>query len=204
MINIINNKRVMTFLSTITVILLLSTVVISNNFNFQIAAAQKASDAETFSAKGYTGQTFVLPSGMMPTPPATISQFNLLPPVGSIIAGNWSFAVKDGKLQNFNWKVEFMALNGKVNGTSSITGVTNVTGAVLPITTNNSIQLSKSNSTIFKANADINVNGKTAFRDVPIVFSLLKGRLVNLSIDPAKTEGLFSTPLFAIVTSLAR
>jgi hypothetical protein len=204
MINIINNKRVMTFLSTITVILLLSTVVISNNFNFQIAAAQKASDAETFSAKGYTGQTFVLPSGMMPTPPATISQFNLLPPVGSIIAGNWSFAVKDGKLQNFNWKVEFMALNGKVNGTSSITGVTNVTGAVLPITTNNSIQLSKSNSTIFKANADINVNGKTAFRDVPIVFSLLKGRLVNLSIDPAKTEGLFSTPLFAIVNSLAR
>jgi len=191
--------------STIIVILILSTIAITNNLkDFQIAAAQKANGVETFSAKGYTGQTFVLPSGMIQTPPATISQFNLLPPVGSIIAGNWSFAVKDGKLQDFNWKVEFMGLNGKVNGTSSITEVTNATGAVSPITTNNNIQLSKSNSTIFKANADININGKTAFKDVPIVFSLLKGRLVNLSIDPAKTYGLFSTPLFAIVTLLAR
>jgi hypothetical protein len=203
MINKNNDKRVMTFLATTIVILLLSTVSISSNFNSQIAAAQKAKGVETFSAGGYTGQTFVLPQGMLQIPSTTISQFNLLPPVGSIIAGNWSFAVKDGKLQNFNWKVEFIALNGKVNGTSSITGVTNTSGAVSPITTNNNIQLSKNNSTIFKANADININGKTAFRDVPIVFSLLKGKLVNLSVDPAKTGGLFSTPLFAIVTSLA-
>jgi len=97
-----------------------------------------------------------------------------------------------------------MSLNGKVNGTSSFTGVTNATGAVPPVSTNNIIQLAKNNSTIFKASADVNINGKTAFHNVPIVFTLLKGRLVNLSVDPAKTEGLFSTPLFAIVTSLAR
>jgi len=81
MINIINNKQVMASLTTITVvILLLSTVSISSNFNFQNAAAQKTSGVETFSAKGYTGQTFVLPSGMMQTPAsAATSQFNLLP-----------------------------------------------------------------------------------------------------------------------------
>jgi hypothetical protein len=62
--------------------------------------------------------------------------------------------------------------------------------------------LSKSNGTIFKANADINFNDKTAFNDVPIVLSLLNGKLINLSIDPTKTEGLFTTPLFGIVTSL--
>ena len=109
MINIINNKQAMTFLTTKTIVLLISTVVIwGNSFISHTALAQKtnSSSIETFSAKGYTGQTFVLPSQMMLKPPDSI------------------------------------------------------------------------------------------------VFSLLKGKLVNLSIDPAKTEGLFSTPLFAIVTSL--
>ncbi len=193
-------------LSTVTTaMLLLSIITITNNFkDSHFAAAQKSSGVETFSVGGYTGQTFVLPQEMMQTLPTPISQFNLLPPVGSIIAGNWSFAINGGKLQDFKWDVDHLTLNGKVNGTLSITGVTNSTGAVPPVTTSNIIQLAKNNSTIFKSNADININGKTAFRDLPIVFTLLKGKLVNLSIDPAKTGGFFTVPLFGIVTSLVR
>jgi hypothetical protein len=196
------NKLIST---TIAATLILSIMIISSNFNvYQIVAAQNAdaTSFKTFSAGGYTGQTFVLPSGVSFTPPSSISQFNLLPPAGSIIAGNWSFTVNGGKLQDFQWDVQHLTLNGKVNGTFSITGVSNSTGEVPPLSATKDIQLSKSNSTIFKANADINFNDKTAFNDVPIVLSLLNGKLINLSIDPVKTEGLFTTPLFGIVTSL--
>lgn len=196
------NKLIST---TISATLILSIMIISSNFNvYQIVAAQNANATsfKTFSAGGYTGQTFVLPSGVSFTPPSSISQFNLLPPAGSIIAGNWSFAVNGGKLQDLQWNVQQLTLNGKVNGTFSITGVSNSTGEVPPLSVTKDIQLSKSNSTIFKANADLNFNGKPSFNDVPIVLSLLNGKLINLSIDPTKTEGLFTTPLFGIVTSL--
>ena len=88
--------------------------------------------------------------------------------------------------------------------TFSITGISNSTGKVPPIYTNKDIQLSNNNSTMFKANAEINFNGKTVFKDVPMVLSLLNGKLINLSIDPVKTEGLFTVPLFGIITSLTQ
>src|SRR5690242_5343725 len=94
------NKLIST---TIAATLILSIMIISSNFNvYQIVAAQNAdaTSFKTFSAGGYTGQTFVLPSGVSFTPPSSISQFNLLPPAGSIIAGNWSFTVNGGKLQD--------------------------------------------------------------------------------------------------------
>jgi hypothetical protein len=181
-----------------------SSVSTSNNFNgSQIAAAQSinSNNVGSFSASGYTGQTFALPSDILQPPPSAISQFKLSPPAGSIISGNWSFAVNSGKLQDFKWNVEFITLNGKVNGTSSITGISNSTGIVGSLT-NNNIQLSASNGTAFKANADININDRTSFYDVPIVLYLLNGKLVNLSIDSIRTGGLFTTPLFGIVTTL--
>jgi hypothetical protein len=181
-----------------------SSVSTSNNFNgSQIAAAQSinSNNVGSFSASGYTGQTFVLPSDIIQPPPSAISQFKLSPPAGSIISGNWSFAVNGGKLQDFKWNVELITLNGKVNGTASITGISNSTGIVGSLT-NNNIQLSASNGTAFKANADININDRTSFYDVPIVLYLLNGKLVNLSIDSIRTGGLFTTPLFGIVTTL--
>jgi hypothetical protein len=203
MINI-KNKIIST---TISVMLLLSVMTISSNFNYpQSIAAQNASanTVGTFSASGYTGQSFILPPSITQIPPpGPISQFNLLPPVGSIITGNWSIAVNGGKLQDFKWNVESLTLNGKVNGTASIAVSSNATG-VVESSTNNAILLSESNNTAFKANADININDRTAFYDVPIVFYLLNGKLVNLSVDTVKTGGLFSTPLFGITTSLTR
>jgi hypothetical protein len=207
MINVITNKQKAICSTTITVMLLLSIISISSNFNYsQSAAAQNvsANNVGTFSASGYTGQSFILPQSITQTPPpASISQFNLLPPAGSIITGNWSFAVNGGKLQDFKWNVESLMLNGKVNGTASIAVSSNATG-VVGSSTNNAILLSESNGTAFKANADININDRTAFYDVPIVMYLLNGKLINLSVDTVRTGGLFSTPLFGIATSLTR
>ena len=208
MINVINKKLKLVSSTIITAMLLLSVIIISSNFNsYQSAVAQNVntsssnSGIQTFSASGYTGQIFVLPPSTTQTQHSPISQFNLSPPAGSIISGNWSFAVNGGKLQDFKWNVEFVGLNGKVNGTSSLTGISNATGAIAPIT-NKNIQLSPSNGTAFKANADFNINGRTVFSDVPIVVYLFNGKLANLIIDSSRTGGLFTTPLFGVVTSL--
>ena len=170
-----------------------------NNNILQNASAQVNRTVDTFSASGYTGQVFVLPGGM-PQASESILQFGIAPPQGSILSGNWSFAVSGGQLQDFKWNAEAIALNGKVNGSFSISEIRNSTGAILP-STNNNIQLT-GNNTAFRGIADVNINGKTAFSDVPVTLYLINGKLANLSLDPFKTGGYFSVPRFGVVTSL--
>ena len=140
------------------------------------------------------------PNSFTPPPPSE----TIAPPVGSIIAGNWSLSVNNGKVQNFKWDVNHYTLNGKVNGTFSITNLRNTTGAVTagasPL-----IKLS-GNSTKFKGNADINISGQTGLTNARIIFYLLNGKLVNLTITPqaGKTYNPFPLPLFGIVTSLTK
>lgn len=182
-------------------LLFVTGVSVSDNNTLQNASAQANGTVDTFNATGYTGQIFVLPQGMQQRS-ESIEQFGLGPPVGSVIAGNWSFAVNDGQLQDFEWMAEAITLSGKVNGTLSITGISNPTGAI-PSSTNNTIQLA-GNQTSIHGNADININGRTSFYDVPVSVYIINGKLVNLSLDPSKTGGFFSVPLFGVVTSLTR
>ncbi len=169
----------------------------SSNSFLQTAHAQLPGG--TFTAKGYTGQIIVLPANSF-TPP-TPSQ-PVAPPVGSIIGGNWSVDVSNGQVSNFKWDVNHYTLSGKVNGTLSIAKLTNTTGALTPHSSP-TIKLN-GNYTAFKGNADININGKPSLTNAPIVFNLLNGKLVNLTIGPGKgqTSSPFPLPLFGIVTSL--
>jgi hypothetical protein len=65
---------------TITFLLLLSVSSVASNLNYsQSAFAQNIPSVGTFSASGYTGQTFVLPSDIIQPPPSAISQFKLSP-----------------------------------------------------------------------------------------------------------------------------
>jgi hypothetical protein len=169
----------------------------SSNSFLQTAHAQIAGG--TFSAKGYTGQIIVLPPNSFapPNPSQTVA-----PPVGSIIGGNWSVDVNNGQISNFKWDVNHYTLGGKVNGTFTITKLTNTTGAITP-GSSPTIKLN-GNSTAFKGNADVIINGKPALSNAPIVFYLLNGKIVNLTISPGagKTYNPFPLPLFGIVTSL--
>jgi hypothetical protein len=65
----------------------------------------------TFTVKGYTGQIIVLPPNSFapPTPSQTVA-----PPVGSIIGGNWSVSVNNGKVQDFKWDVNHYTLSCSV------------------------------------------------------------------------------------------
>lgn len=135
-----------------------------------------------------------------------MTQLNLAhgaaPPVGSIIGGNWSFAVANGVLKDFKWDANAFTLGGKVNGTLSINKLTNVTGETAGEPAHTIVL--KGNTTNLAGNVDININGKPAFTNVPVALHLLYGKLVNLTISPAKTDNLFPFPLFGIVTSLTK
>lgn len=182
-------------LTAAIVIPMLSAVLIGTNNILQPAQAQIPGG--TFNAKGYTGQIIVLPPSMtqLPNPSHPAA-----PPVGSIIGGNWSVDVSNGQVKNFTWDVKHYTLSGKVNGTFQIVKLTNTTGAVQPRSSPTIVL--EGNHTQFSGNADIVINGKPAFTNVPIVFYLLNGKLVNLTISSAKTNNFFPLPLFGIVTSL--
>jgi hypothetical protein len=161
----------------------------------QSASAQ--TPASNFSVKGYTGQQLVLPPGLSqhvnPSTPGA-------PPTGSVISGNWSFAVSNGQLKDFKWHEVAMTLSGKQNGTLAIDKLTNASGSVRP--NEPATIVLHGNSTAFKGNVDIVINGKPMFTNVPVAVHLLNGKLVNFTISPAKTNDLFPLPLFGIVTSL--
>lgn len=83
-----------------------------------------------------------------------------MPPVGSMVGGNWSFSVSNGKLQGFKWGAQAYALNGKINWTFLVDGMINVSSFnIEQPSTSGPIKL-VGNSTVFKGNVNINTNGK--------------------------------------------
>jgi hypothetical protein len=167
-----------------------------NSSVLQSASGQGINNIGTFSAKGYSGQIIVLP----PTYSQIQSNHIASPAVGSIISGNWSFAVKDGQVQQFKWDSQAITLSGKVNGSLSINGISHTSN----INTSPPLSIVKlvGNHTSFKGDVNISTNGKTTWTSVPVVVSLLNGKLINLSISPTKTDDFFTIPLFGVVTSL--
>ena len=193
------NKTKNSILITAVAIPLVFVALVSTSSVSFLQTAHAQIPGGTFTARGYTGQIIVLPPNL--TTPPTPSH-PVAPPVGSIIGGNWSLDVSNGQVSNLKWDVNHYTLSGKVNGTFSITKLTNTTGAITPHSSS-TIKL-EGNSTAFKGNADININGKPAVTNAPIVFYLLNGKLVNLTIGPGKgqTSSAFPLPLFGIVTSV--
>ena len=195
MINIPDTKNKL-ISTTIIAILILSIVSISSNFNgSQSAIAQNTNTVGKFSASGYTGQIFVLPNLIL-----TPNQQK--PPIGSIVGGNWSFAVNGGQVKQFQWIGQAYTLTGKVNETMSINGITNASNFNIAQPLSSSPIKLVGNSTAFKGNVNININGKTVWMDIPVIVKLSNGKLLSLAISDEKTKGAFTIPLFGVVTSL--
>jgi hypothetical protein len=92
-------------------------------------------------------------------------------------------------------------LSGKVDGSLSISKLTNVTVAT-PEHPARAI-ISNGNNTSFGGYANIDINGKPTYTDVPVVVTLIKGKLVNLTVDAAKTNNAFPFPFFGIVYAMS-
>jgi hypothetical protein len=193
-------KSILIIMVAIPLLLVTSISVLYSN-TMQSVSAQAPAGIDTFNAKGFTGQIVFLPGGMSEIS-SSFKQFGLTPIVNSIIAGNWSFAVSNGQLQNFKWIVESITPNGKVTGSLSINGISNASNVNMSLPLSSSQIKLEGNHTSFKGNADINFNSKPVFTDVPVVVSLVNGKLINLSIETAKTSNFFTVPLFGTITSL--
>jgi plastocyanin len=124
---------------------------------------------------------------------------------GSVTAGNWSFDVIGGSLQNFKVNIQMLGLDGKTEMTHTISGLKNPTSVMYTYPSGFSKIFLNNNSTSFQGAADITWNGRVIWSDVPVFVSLINGKLLNLSIDSTKTNDHFTgIPIFGIVTSLTK
>jgi hypothetical protein len=97
-----------------------------------------------------------------------------------------------------------LGLDGKVEMTHTISELKNPTSAVTTPSGFNRIFLNN-NNTSFRGIADITSDGKVMWSNVPVFVSLIKGKLMNLSIDPTRTNNHFTgIPIFGIVTSVTK
>lgn len=179
-------------------ILFVGSYSIGNSSILQSISAQSTEGIDTFSAAGYTGQLLTLPPSITQIE-ASQNESTIGPSFGSVIGGNWSFAVGQGELENFTWNATSYTLLGEVKGTFSINGISD--SSPLDTSSSDSIQLD-GNNTSFTGTADIEINNEVVFDDVPVVLYILNGNITSLTLSHQETEGLFTVPLYGIVTSL--
>ncbi|KAA2283496.1 hypothetical protein [Candidatus Nitrosocosmicus sp. SS] len=180
-------------------LLLVGSSIVATSSQLQLVSAQTSQGTNSFSAAGYTGQILTLPPSITQVP-VSQNESSVGPSIGSVIGGNWSFTVSDGNLQNFTWNAVAYSLAGKPNGTASITGFTDAK----PLGSSSDSIALDGNSTSFAGTANLEINGETAFENVPVALYLLNGNIVSLTLSQQATNGQFSVPLYGIVTSLTQ
>lgn len=196
--NIIRNQSISVFL--LIPILLIGTLAVGSSSSniLQNALAQSSESTDSFSATGYTGQLLTLPPSITQID-ASQNESAIGPSIGSVIGGNWSFTVNQGQLENFTWNATSYTLGGDIEGTFAINGINDA--GPLDTSSGDSITLD-GNSTTFTGTTDIVINGETVFSDVPVVLYILNGNIASLTLSHEETEGIFTVPLYGIVTSL--
>jgi hypothetical protein len=123
---------------------------------------------------------------------------------GSVIGGNWILDVSGGTLKNFNLYIEMVGLNGQLDMMHTISRLKNVAAVTSTYSAFNRMFLGNK-STSFRGDADITTNSKIEWSRVPIVVSLINGKLLNISTHTAKTSGHFTgIPIFGIATSFTK
>ncbi|GEM_PF-3538670 len=127
--------------------------------------------------------------------------------IGTVVGGNWSINVVNGKVKYFIINLQRVTLGGKLAETYTFNGLRNITavGASVKnnINGNNTVMLSSYNNTAFNGTTDISTNGTLQFTNVPITVNLVNGLLLNVTINDTKTQNDFpNIPLLGLTTSL--
>jgi hypothetical protein len=177
-------------------VLFTAAVVLVASMNSNNVMAQSADGINTFSAQGSMGNLVLSPEAMKSLNASQDTNLNY------VTGGNWSFDVSNGQLQDFKVELNRHSLGGHEVETHVIDGLTDVT-PIINTTGNNELVL-VGNNTQFKGLANIKtVETGKVWEDVPILAYLINGHILNISFDPAKTEGHFlNLPLLGVVTSL--
>lgn len=131
-----------------------------------------------------------------------------------VLGGDWELNVADGNLTNFNVDINMAQIDGTAAHKHTIEKVNNTTGMSMLIVNplkldlmtsqpGEKILLVRDNSTMFRGTADLTTNGNVQWSSVPIHVTLLNGNILNLAIDPTKTDDHFyGLPVFGTVQSI--
>ncbi len=120
-----------------------------------------------------------------------------------VLGGDWNLAVTNGNLSNFNTEIIMTKFDGSGRHTHYIGNLQNATGEVLPITNKTITLTNGGNFTNFMGTSDISTNGEIKWKDVPITVYLLNGNIINIMVDPIKTDYHFKAlPIYGTITSI--
>ncbi len=131
-----------------------------------------------------------------------------------VLGGDWEFNVADGNLTNFVVDIDMTQVNGNAAHKHTIEKLNNATGmpmgTIEPLELNfmtgepsSKIALVNSNSTMFRGTADLTTNEDIKWTNVPVYVTLQNGNILNINIDPSKTEDHFKgLPVFGTVQSI--
>jgi hypothetical protein len=130
-----------------------------------------------------------------------------------VLGGDWEFNVASGNLTNFVADIDMTQVDGTAAHKHTIEKIKNATGMPLGEVPPLQVDIMSNqpstkitlngNSTMFRGTADLTTNGQVKWKDVPIHVTILNGNILNLNIDPGKTEDHFKgLPVFGTVQSI--
>jgi hypothetical protein len=131
-----------------------------------------------------------------------------------VLGGDWELNVADGNVTNFVVDIDMTQIDGTAAHKHTIEKVNNTMGMSMLIVNplkldlmtsqpGEKILLVRENSTMFRGITDLTTKEKVQWSNVPIHVTLLNGHILNLAIDPTKTDDHFKgLPVFGTVQSM--
>lgn len=218
-----SSKINFSILCIIATLPIFASLVISSNFEGQQGFAQNTTNTNTTAtqnngtnATGNTIDSFRAQGQISSLASDTLAgrTDNSSENVIWVLGGDWEFNVANGNLTNFVVDIKMTQVDGTAAHMHSIEKLTNATGMPmgsqqpeqLDLMTGepgSKIALVNGNATMFRGNADITTNESVEWQSVPVHVTLFNGNVINISIDPSKTEDHFKgLPVFGTVQSI--
>ncbi|MDR4490452.1 MAG: hypothetical protein R2685_06065 [Candidatus Nitrosocosmicus sp.] len=130
-----------------------------------------------------------------------------------VLGGDWEVNVADGNLTNFVVDITMTKIDGTAAHKHTIEKLDNASGMAFgPQQINQTDLMSEQpsskialigNSTMFRGTADITTNEDIKWQAVPIHVTLFNGNIINLGIEPTKTDDHFyGLPVFGTIQSI--
>ena len=121
-----------------------------------------------------------------------------------VLGGDWNLTVTNGSLSDFNAEIMMTKFDGSGRHTHYIGVIENATSTDVEAINNESILLTRGgNFTHFMGASDISTNGEIKWNDVPITVHLLNGNIINIMVNPVKTDYHFKAlPVYGTIASI--
>jgi hypothetical protein len=103
----------------------------------------------------------------------------------SIVGGNWTLIVENGKPTGFTVNASSINADGTQYHTHELSN----------LTSDNDVILSADNTTTIKGKIDVGLNGETAWKGVDAAIIIAKGKAITIILDDKDTENHFKGQL---------